>query len=75
MQVEIRLFAGLREGRFKKQPGTPMPDGARLADVLRLLGIADEEVCLPLVNGRYSSLDCALHEGDVVSLFPAAGGG
>ena len=74
MEVEIRLFAGLRDGRFKRR-STTLPDGTRLGEVVRELAIPEEEVSLPLVNGEYSPMDRELHAGDVVSLFPAVGGG
>jgi len=74
MEVEIRLFATLRLGRFKKRT-MDLPQGARLLDVLQEANVPDEEVSLPLVNGRYSKLDRRLVEGDVVSIFPAVGGG
>ena len=74
MEVEIRLFAGLRDGRFKRRSST-LAEGTRLRDVVRELSIAEQEVSLPLVNGEYSPLDRELRGGDVVSLFPAVGGG
>ncbi len=74
MEIEVRLFAGLRAGRFKRQ-NMDVNDDAELRDVLRLLDIPEEEVSLPLVNGRYSEFTRALYAGDVLSLFPAVGGG
>jgi sulfur carrier protein ThiS len=74
MDVEIRLFAGFREGRFKRR-SVQLPEPTRLRDVLARLDIPPEEVSLPLVNGEHSKLDRALCPGDVVSLFPAVGGG
>ena len=74
MEVEIRLFAGFRDGRFKRR-ATTLADGTRLGDVVRELSIPEEEVSLPLVNGEYSPLDRQRRAGDVVSLFPAVGGG
>ena len=74
MEIEVRLFAGLREGRFRKRV-LDVPDDSRLGDVLRRLDIPEEDVSLPLVNGRYSEMDRALQAGDVLSLFPAVGGG
>lgn len=74
MQIEVRLFATLREGRFVKQPvelAAPCPT----RDVLLLLGIREREVFLCLVNGEHSKLDRVLANNDVVSLFPAVGGG
>lgn len=56
MEVEVRLFATLRLGRFKKRT-MDLSEGARLLDVLQEANVPDEEVSLPLVNGRYSKLD------------------
>jgi molybdopterin converting factor small subunit len=74
MQVEVRLFAGLREGRFKKK-AVDIDEAAQLRDVLRRLDIPEGEVSLPLVNGRYSEMSRPLEAGDVLSIFPAVGGG
>jgi len=74
MEVEVRLFATLRLGRFKRRTMN-LPAGACLRDALREADVPAEAVALPLVNGRYSRLDDPLAAGDVVSLFPAVGGG
>jgi len=74
MEVEVRLFALFRVGRFKKRT-MDLPEGARLRNVLEELDIPEEQVSLPLVNGRYSKLDRPLSAKDVVSVFPAVGGG
>ncbi len=74
MRVEVRLFASFREGRFKKRP-MEVPDQTQLGDILRELGISAEDVSLPLINGRYSSLADRVAPDDVVSFFPAVGGG
>ncbi len=74
MEVEVRLFATFRKGRFKKQ-NMELSEGARLREVLRQRDISEEEVSLPLVNGKYSDLDRELADRDVFSVFPAVGGG
>ncbi len=74
MEVEIRLFAGLRKGRFKKRR-MDLPEGSRLREVLGMLQIGEEDVSLPLVNGRFSEMGRELKPGDVLSIFPAVGGG
>jgi len=74
MQIEIRLFAGLRVGRFKKRT-VDVADGSRLRDVLQDLDIPEEEVTLPLVNGKYSEMTRPIVADDVLSLFPAVAGG
>lgn len=74
MKVEVRLFAGFRRGRFDKRT-MDLPEGASLRDLVRQLEIPEEEVSLPLINGRYGDLDRPLADSDVVSLFPAVAGG
>ena len=74
MDVEVRLFAGFRTGRFKKRT-FDLPEGTPLRTVLAQLNIPEKEVSLPLVNGEYSKLDRQLLASDVLSLFPAVGGG
>ena len=74
MNVRVKLFAVLRENRFRDREMEFAP-GSSLGDALDHIGIQPEEVSLPLINGRYSSLADELQEGDVLSIFPAVGGG
>ncbi len=74
MQVEVRLFAGFREGRFKDRV-MDLPDGTSVGDLLGELDIPAEKTNLRLVNGKQTALDRVLADGDVASLFPAIGGG
>jgi sulfur-carrier protein len=74
MEIEVRLFATLRQGRFDRRR-EPVAAGGRLGDVLRQLALDPRDVAIKLVNGREAELDQALQPGDVVSLFPAVGGG
>ena len=74
MKVEVRLFAGFRTGRFGRRT-MDLPEGASLRDLVRQLEIPEEEVSLPLINGRYGDLDRRLAGSDVASLFPAVAGG
>lgn len=74
MEIEVKLFATFRAGRFNRKM-MQFPDGARLRDLVQVVEIPEEEVSLPLVNGIYSDLGVSLKDGDLVSLFPAVGGG
>ncbi len=74
MQLEVRLFAVFRQGRFNRT-SMDLPDGTSLRNLVRQLEIPEKEVSLPLVNGQYSALERVLVEGDIVALFPAVGGG
>ena len=52
------------------------PEGiTNAADILHLLHIPSEEVSILLINGFHQKPEFELKDGDVVSLFPAVGGG
>ncbi|NQT86834.1 MoaD/ThiS family protein [bacterium] len=74
MTIEVRLFAGLDKGRFKRS-ALDVPDGATLADLLRQLGIPEEKAKVRLVNGKHSEPEHTLHPDDTVALFPLVAGG
>ena len=74
MNVQVRLFANLRTGRFSRKE-MHLPDNATLHDLVVQLGIDSSIVALPLINGKYGDLDRQLADGDIASLFPNVGGG
>ena len=74
MNVTVRLFATLREGRGKEL-SLDMPAGATPSIVAERLGIGLKDVAILLVNGRDGRADGTLAEGDRVSFFPPVGGG
>ncbi|MFO7908318.1 MAG: MoaD/ThiS family protein [Planctomycetota bacterium] len=74
MKVRVKLFAVLRNGRFRDRE-MELPSGSSLGDVMDAIGIPREEISLPLINGRYSSMEDQLEDGDVLSVFPSVGGG
>jgi len=74
MVVQVRLFATLREGRFKGKE-MKFPEGSRLGDLLNSLGILQNQAGIMLVNGRNASAEHELAASDVVSIFPSIGGG
>ena len=80
MQITIRLLASLRQytpAGHKPHAGIPWQaaDGALVGDVLADLPIPPGEDYTFLVNGRHSERTQVLQEGDLLSVFPAAGGG
>ena len=80
MQITIRLLASLREyAPAGHNPHTGVPweaeDGAPVGDILAELPIPPGEAYTFLVNGRHAERDQVLQEGDLLSVFPAAGGG
>jgi len=74
MQVEVRLFAVFRQGRFETRT-MALAEGTSLRDLLRELDIPEERASVRLVNGRHADLDTPLSADDVVAVFPAIAGG
>ncbi|MFO7887411.1 MAG: MoaD/ThiS family protein [Eubacteriales bacterium] len=75
MNVEVRLFATFRNGRFKKKNIEIVENETKVKDLLNELGIKEEEVALIIVNGIHSNVDRKLEEGDTLALFPPVAGG
>lgn len=74
MQIEVKLFATFRKGRFIKQ-NMDVPQGTSIGDILEILGIDEDETGVIFVNGRHASVSYGLEDSDVLSVFPLVGGG
>ena len=72
--IEVRLFAGLRQGRQKIYQ-MESDSISTVQDVMDRLSIDRKEVNILLINGFHQKPETAVNDGDVVSLFPAVGGG
>ena len=74
MDIEVRLFATLRQGREKKQI-IEITEGTRLSQIIEGFGICERDIAILLVNGRNVDSNFEPSNGDVVALFPPVGGG
>ena len=74
MNVTVKLFATLREGRFEEEVRRYDPD-TTVGQIAEDLGIPEADVKIVFVNNRHAGLDRVLCEGDVVGIFPPIGGG
>ena len=72
--VEVRLFAGLRNGRQKVYQ-MESASVKTVKDIMDALDIEVKEVNILLINGFHQKPETEVKDGDVVSLFPAVGGG
>ena len=80
MQITVRLLASFRQYTPAGQdPNSEYPcevkDNALVSAALAELPIPPGESYTFLVNGRHAERDQVLQEGDLLSVFPAAGGG
>ena len=72
--IEVRLFAGLRQGRQKVYQMEP--DSIKnVQDIMDILNIQRSEVNILLINGFHQKPGTEVKDEDIVSLFPAVGGG
>lgn len=72
--IEVRLFAGLRQGRQKIYQ-MESDSIATVQDIMNRLSIDRKEVNILLINGFHQKPESQVKDGDIVSLFPAVGGG
>ena len=72
--VEVRLFAGLRQGREKIYYMEPS-SVKNVQDIMDGLNIDRKEVTILLINGFHQKPETEVKDEDIVSLFPAVGGG
>ena len=72
--VEVRLFAGLRQGR-QKIYHMESDSVKNVQDIMDVLNIQRSEVNILLINGFHQKPETPVKDEDVVSLFPAVGGG
>ena len=72
--IEVRLFAGLRQGRQKVYQMDPA-SVKNVQDIMDILGIQRKEVNILLINSFHQKPETEVKDEDIVSLFPAVGGG
>lgn len=74
MEIEVRLFASFREGRWKSKR-LQFSEDLHIIDILDTLHININEIGMILVNGSYKTTDFKLNDGDILALFPPVAGG
>lgn len=74
MLIQVKLFATFRKERFAKKD-MDLPNASSVTSLLEYLDIDAKQVGILLVNGQGAKVDTELSDNDVVSIFPAIGGG
>ena len=72
--IEVRLFATLRQGR-QKVYHVEASSVNTVQDIMDVLGVPRSEVNIMLINGFHQKPETEVKDEDIVSLFPAVGGG
>lgn len=76
MKVTIKLFATLRQGRFKIGE-FEYPEGVTVGEVLDKLMISRQEMEIGIIfiNGKHADFSAIIKAGDILSIFPPVAGG
>jgi len=74
MEVTIKLFATLREGRGKILT-VDIPRDATAHTIIEQLSIPESDVAILLINGMDKTLNTPIPEGATIAIFPPVGGG
>lgn len=74
MHITVKLFAMLRTGRFDVKD-FDLSDEVTIDEIIRKIGIPKTDITLIFINGRHSTPEAKLGEGDTLALFPPIGGG
>ena len=72
--IEVRLFATLRQGRQKVYQ-VESDSVHTIQDIMDAVDVPRSEVNIMLINGFHQKPETPVKDGDIVSLFPAVGGG
>jgi sulfur-carrier protein len=79
MQVEITLYAGLRQflpsGASGRTISLELSGGATVADVIRRLGIPGDLPCISVLNGQRADRETVVPDGAELGVFPPLAGG
>lgn len=72
--IKVKLFATFRNNR-QKEVNFDYYEGITGRDIIKRLGINEEEVSIFIVDGLDKKWDEPLEDGVIISLFPPVGGG
>ena len=79
MKIEVALYATLSKylppGAQNRKAVIEVQDGATIREVLSHLGIPQDLPNILLTNGRQTSEETVLKDGDALSVFPPLAGG
>jgi sulfur carrier protein len=74
LKITVKLFATLRQGRFKVEEQEYAPE-TKVVNVIDKLSIPHSELGIIFLNGKHTELDTILNEQDELAIFPPVGGG
>lgn len=73
MEVNVKLFGDLREGRFEEEK-TQLEENSRVIDIINKHNLPLEKVAICMVNSRVVEFDQVVQNQDTVAFSPPVGG-
>ncbi|OLN29088.1 MoaD/ThiS family protein [Desulfosporosinus metallidurans] len=73
MEVNVKLFGDLREGRFEEKT-TQLEENSRVIDVIKKHNLPLEDVAICMVNSHQAEFGQILLNHDTVAFSPPVGG-
>ncbi len=76
MILTVKLFANLRQGRFKVRD-MDFSEGTTVQQVMEYLSISKKEMAIGIIfiNGKRANFDSVLEDNDTLAIFPPVAGG
>lgn len=73
MEVKVKLFGDLREGRFEEKT-SQLEENSRVIDVINKYNLPLEDVAVCMVNSQQAEFGRILQNQDTVAFSPPVGG-
>jgi len=73
MEVKVKLFGDLREGRFAEDQ-TELEENSRVMDIMNKHNLPQDKVAICVVNSRVVEFDQVVQNHDTVAFSPPVGG-
>jgi molybdopterin converting factor small subunit len=74
MEIEVRLFANLRESHIPEGK-INLEDRTTVGELLEKIELSPSKAAVVLINGRHARPEQHLNDGDKVAIFPPIAGG
>ena len=75
VHITLKLFATLSQFTPASPDSYPVKPGTKIRDLLKQLGVSEDDIKLIFINGRKGDLTSTLYGGERVGIFPPVGGG
>ncbi len=75
VHITLKLFATLSRFTPASPDKYPIKPGANIRDLIKQLGVSEDDIKLIFIDGKKGDLSSSLHGGERVGIFPPVGGG